>query len=315
MRCDPEMKIFAGSSSRALTERMCAHLDVPAGKNTVIKFSEGNIYVKIEEKVRGKDVYVVQTVGLDPNNEFMELLFWIDALRRACANSVTVIIPYFSYAKADKKDEPRVSIRARVCADCIEAAGADRVVTMDLHSPQIQGFFKKPVDHLYAANIFIEHIKSLNLKNLAVVSPDEGFAKNARYYADKLNAPLCIGNKQRRSHDEKAEIVGLIGDARGKDAVIVDDFTITCGTLVEMAKTLKQNGAENIYVCVSHCLISAKGAEALAQSPIKRLVTTDTVYNPAVQSCEKVTVLSVSELFAKAVKIIHERDSLSTLFE
>ncbi len=314
MRNDSEIKIFAGSASTTFTARMCQYLNVPVGQGKTIRFSEGNTYVKIDEKVRGKDVYVVQTIGLDPNNQFMELLFWIDAFRRSGTNSVTAIIPYFSYAKADKKDEPRVSIRARVCADCLEIAGIDRVVTMDLHSPQIQGFFRQPVDHLYAANIFCDYIRSLQLEDFVIVSPDEGFAKNARYYANMLCVPLAIGNKQRQYHDECAEILGLIGDVRGKTAVIVDDFTISCGTLIEIAKTLQNNGARRILAFTSHELLSPRGIAALNESPIELLVSTDTVDNPAVADCPKIKLITVTELFAKAVKIIHEKDSLSALF-
>jgi ribose-phosphate pyrophosphokinase len=309
------MKIFAGRANVDFTQKICSYLQVPLGKSTVITFSEGNIYVKIEEKVRGKDVYIVQTIGLDPNNEFMELLFWIDAFARSGTNSVTAIIPYFSYAKADKKDEPRVSIRARVCADCLEVVGVDRVVTMDLHSPQIQGFFRKPVDHLYGANIFCDYIQSLSLSDCVVVSPDEGFAKNARYYANRLGLPLAIGNKQRLFHDECAEIIGLIGDVCDKTALIVDDFTISCGTLAEIARTLQRNGAKRILAFVSHALLSQKGIDALMQSPIERLVTTDTVNNPWLGACDKVFVLSVSEMFARAIQIIHEKESLAELFE
>lgn len=313
MRTDPEMKIFPGSASRDFTQKICGKLGVPVGKNTFIKFSEGNIYVKLDEKVRGKDIYIVQTIGLDPNNELMELLFWLDAAKRSGVNSVTAIIPYFSYAKADKKDEPRVSIRARVCADCIETAGVDRVLMMDLHSPQIQGFFKKPVDHLYAAKIFCEHIQQQSYGDYCIVSPDEGFAKNARFYANRLRVPLVIGSKHRASHDEKAEITGLMGDVRGKNAVIVDDFTISCGTLVESARTLKEHGALDVYAYVSHALITQKGADALLNSPLTRLYTTDTIDNPF--PCERITILSVAGMFAEAIRIIHDQESLAALFE
>lgn len=315
MRNDSEIKIFSGSASREFTEKICKYLNISIGANKVITFSEGNVYVKVEEKVRGKDVYIVQTIGLNPNNEFMELLFWVDSFKRSGVNSVTAVIPYFSYAKADKKDEPRVSIRARVCADCLETAGVDRVVTMDLHSAQIQGFFRKPVDHLYAANIFCENIKDMNIKDYVIVSPDEGFAKNARYYSNKLGVPLAIGNKQRLFHDEKAEILGLMGNVENKTAIIVDDFTISCGTLIEIAKILKNNGAIDVYAFVSHAVLSEKGVSSLNNSPISKLFVTDTIYNEAIINCEKITVISVAEMFGKAIKIIHEKDSLSELFE
>ncbi|MCL1848912.1 MAG: ribose-phosphate diphosphokinase [Clostridiales bacterium] len=315
MRNDAQIKIFSGSASYEFTDRICKYLGIESGDGEVIKFSEGNVYVKIGEKVRGMDVYIIQTIGLNPNDEFVELLFWLDAFKRAGVNSVTAIIPYFSYAKADKKDEPRVSIRARVCADCLEVAGVDRVVTMDLHSPQIQGFFRKPVDHLYAANIFCDTIASMGLGEYVIVSPDEGFAKNARYYSNKLGVPLVIGNKQRLAHDEKAEILGIIGDAENKTAVIVDDFTITCGTLCEIASTLKAKGAEEIYAFISHDVLTEQGVEALNASAIKKLYTTDSINNPNIAHCDKVEVLSVTGLFAEAIRIIHEKDSLSELFQ
>jgi len=315
MRNDSQLKIFAGSSSKQLTQKICETLGVPIGKGMVHKFSDGNTYVRIEEKVRGMDVYIVQTIGLDPNNEFMELLFWLDAFKLSGAESVTAIIPYFGYAKADKKDEPRVSIRARVCADCLETSGVDRVVMMDLHSPQIQGFFRKPVDHLYAAKLFCQHITAMGLDNCVIVSPDEGFAKRARYYSNSLMLPLAIGNKQRTSHNEEAEHLGIIGDVSGKTAIIVDDFSISCGTLVETAKVLQEKGAHDIYAFISHAPLSQKGVAALDNSPIRKLFVTDTVDNPHIANSSKIEVISISNLFAQAIKIIHEKDSLSALFE
>ena len=312
---DTELKIFSGSASQDFTKKICNFLNVPIGLGEIITFSEGNTYVKIGEKVRGMDTYIIQTIGLDPNNELVELLFWIDAFKRSAVNSVTAVIPYFGYAKADKKDEPRVSIRARVCADCLEVAGVDRIITMDLHSPQIQGFFRKPVDHLYAANIFCNFIKTMNIENYVIVSPDEGFAKNARYYSNRLGVPLAIGNKRRRQHNEKAEILGVIGDVNNQTAIIVDDFTISCGTLVEIAKALKDKGAKEIYAFVSHALLSKKGVNALNESAIDKLYTTDTVHNPNITNSKNVELISVSDMFAKAIKIIHEKDSLHELFE
>ena len=311
---DSQIKIFSGSASREFTEKICSILNVPIGKSEVITFSEGNTYVKIGEKVRGMDTYIIQTIGLDPNNEFVELLFWLDAFKRSAVNSVTAIVPYFGYAKADKKDEPRVSIRARVCADCLEVAGVDRIVTMDLHSPQIQGFFRKPVDHLYAANIFCNQIKSMDIGSYVIASPDEGFAKNARYYSGKLGVPLVIGNKRRQDHNEKAEIMGVIGDVENETAVIVDDFTISCNTLIEIAKMLKDKGAKKVYAFVSHALLTKAAVEALDNSVIEKLYTTDTVHNPKIIHSKKVGIISVSDLFAKAIKIIHEKESLHELF-
>ncbi len=308
------IRIFAGRSSFGFAEKMCRYLGIEVGQSQAITFSDGNIFVKILEKIRDKDVYIVQTIGMDPNNDFMELLFWVDAFKRSSANSVTAIIPYFGYAKGDKKDEPRVSIRARVCADCLEITGVDRIITMDLHSPQIQGFFKKPVDHLQGMPILCRHIKSKNIEKMTVVSPDSGFAKNARMYANYLGAPVAIGDKTRCNHDEKAEILELIGDVKGRNAVIVDDFTISCGTLIDTARALKEHGAERIYACVTHALLRDKSLKALEESPIEELFITDTVENPETFKHPKVTVLSVAPLFAEAVRIIHNKDSLSQLF-
>jgi ribose-phosphate pyrophosphokinase len=309
-----EIKIFAGSASMDLANRITEILGVELGRAEAFKFSEGNTFVRVMEKVRDKDVYLVQSVGLNPNDDFMELLFWIDAFRRSSAGSITAIMPYFSYAKGDKKDEPRVSIRARVCADCLEAEGVDRIVTMDLHSPQIQGFFMKPVDHLYGMPTLSTHIKSMNIENLIVVSPDAGFAKTARKYADALKTSVAIGDKTRHGHDEKAEILDIIGDVNGKNAMIVDDFTISCGTLVDTAEALKRRGANRVFACVSHALLGEKGIHALMRSPIEQLIITDTVANAGCFSCPKVQVVSIAPLFAQAIKIIHDRESLSSLF-
>ncbi|MEK5164481.1 ribose-phosphate diphosphokinase [Paenibacillus sp. FSL R5-0527] len=309
-----EIKIFSGSANEDFTKNMCRHLGIEPGKSEVMKFSDGNTFVKIHETLRDKDVYIVQTIGMDPNNEFMELLFWIDAFKRASASTVTAIIPYFSYAKGDKKDEPRVSIRARVCADCIEVTGADRVLTMDLHSPQIQGFFKKPVDHLQSMEILCNRLRAMGLKDIVVVSPDTGFAKTARKFASCLNGSVAIGDKTRKDHTEKAEVLDIIGDVEGKTAVLVDDFTISCGTLIDAARVLKSRGAARIVACVTHSLLREDAVLRLEDSPIEKLLVTDTVDNPFISTSSKIEVVSVAEYFANAVKIIHERKSLSDIF-
>lgn len=314
--CDfnTEIKIFSGSANEEFTKNMCSHLEIVPGKSEVMNFSDGNTFVKIHETLRDKDVYIVQTIGMDPNNEFMELLFWIDAFKRASANTVTAIIPYFSYAKGDKKDEPRVSIRARVCADCIEVTGADRVLTMDLHSPQIQGFFKKPVDHLQSMEILCNRIRDMRLNDIVVVSPDSGFAKTARKFASCLNGSVAIGDKTRKDHTEKAEVLDIIGDVEGKTAVLVDDFTISCGTLIDAARVLKNRGAARIVACVTHSLLKEEAVQRLENSPIEKLLVTDTVDNPYHSASSKIEVVSVATYFANAIKIIHERKSLSELF-
>jgi len=294
---------------------MCKYLGSNLGDSEVINFSDGNIFLRIKETVRNKDVYVVQSIGMNPNDEFVEILFWMDALKRASANSVTAIIPYFSYAKGDKKDEPRVSIRARVCAECIELAGADRIVVMDLHSAQVQGFFKKPVDHLLSLPIICEYVKGLDIiDNLCVVSPDAGYAKTARKFADYLRTPVAIGDKIRTGHNEDAKIMNVIGDVKGKNCLIVDDFTVSGGTLVDIAKTLKENGAKRIIAGISHVIVREKGIKNIEDSPIEMVIGTDSVKNPYIAGCEKFVSISVAPLFAEAVLRIHEKESVSPLF-
>jgi ribose-phosphate pyrophosphokinase len=306
--------IFAGSGSRRLTARMCEYLGVEPAKGETLTFSEGNIFVRVLENVRGRSVYVVQSTVFPANDNFMELLFWIDALKRASAEMVTAIIPYFSYAKGDKKDEPRVSIRARVCADAIEAAGVDRVVTMDLHSQQIQGFFRVPVDNLYALPILCDRIKAMGLKNCVIVAPDAGFIKQARKYAAYLGAPIAIADKQRSAHDEKAEILEIIGHVQGMTAIIVDDFTISGRTLVEVSKGLVQRGAQRVVAMVSHGVLAGDSIELLDASPIERLLITDSVENQPVIFSDKIEVISAAPLFGEAIKRIHLRESISEMF-
>ncbi|MBQ9942085.1 MAG: ribose-phosphate diphosphokinase [Christensenellaceae bacterium] len=312
-----DIKIFAGSSGISFAKRMCKYLGAEMGKSEVIHFSDGNIFIRIQETVRDKDVYLVQPIGLDPNNELVEILFWMDAFKRASASTVTAIIPYFGYAKGDKKDEPRVSIRARVCADCIEVTGADRVVTMDLHSPQIQGFFRIPTDHLFSLPVLCEYVKGLDVFNedFIVVSPDAGFAKDARKYADYLGKNVAIGDKTRTGHDEKAHILELIGDVQGKNCMIVDDFTISGGTLVDIANVLKAKGAKRIIACLAHNMLREKGVKKIDESPIEMLISTDTVENPYLLASKKMVTVSVAPLFAESVFRIHERVSVSPLFE
>jgi ribose-phosphate pyrophosphokinase len=308
-----ELLVFGGSGSRRLTAAICRHLGVEPGKGEVIRFSDGNLFVKANQNVRGRHVYVVQSTVFPANDNFMELLFWIDAFKRASAASVTVLMPYFSYAKADKKDEPRVSIRARVCAQAIEAAGAARVVTMDLHTPQIQGFFTLPVDDLYALPLLTEAIGPAD--DLVVVSPDVGFAKQARKYATRLGAPLAIADKERVDHSEAARVIDLIGEVEGRDAVIVDDFTITAGTLVEVAEAVIDRGARSVRAAVTHGVFTGKSMHRLDASPISRLYVTDTVENQPVTLSDKVETVSVAPLFAEAIGRIHRRESISVLFE
>ncbi|MBI3463806.1 MAG: ribose-phosphate pyrophosphokinase [Planctomycetes bacterium] len=309
-----ELKVFAGSASRGLGTRIAQELGIRLADSETITFSEGNVFVRVLENVRGRDVFVVQGTSYPVNDNFMELLFWIDAAKRASAAQVTAVIPFFSYAKGDKKDEPRVSIRARVCADCLEAAGADRVLTMDLHSPQIQGFFRIPVDHLYAMPVICDYFRARRIADLVVASPDIGFGRQAYKYAEMLRAPVAIGNKQRVGHQEEVEIVNVIGDVAGKNVLIVDDFTISGGTLIEMALAVKERGARDVYAAVSHGVLSRGAAAKIAASPITEMVMTDTIEYRFEPLPANVKVISVVPLFAEAIRSIHERTSISRLF-
>jgi ribose-phosphate pyrophosphokinase len=311
---DEDFMLLAGSASRRLAHEIAAALDRPLAASETLRFSEGNLFVRVLDNVRGQDVFLIQGTAFPANDNFMELLFWIDALKRASAASVTAVIPYFSYAKGDKKDEPRVSIRARVCADAIEAAGADRVVTLDLHAPQVQGFFKIPVDDLYAMPVLCDAIAAKQLADLVVVAPDAGFAKKARQWADRLRAPLAIAEKRRVDHSESAEIVELIGPVAGRTALIVDDFTISMGTLADAARVLTEHGAKAVYATVSHGLLAGSAIERLEQSPIERLFMTDSVERPQATLSSKIEVVPIAGLFAEAIRRIANRESISDLF-
>ena len=309
-----DMVIFGGSGSPKLTLKICEYLHVRPGAGEVLRFSEGTLFVRVKENVRGRQVYIVQSTVYPANDNFMELLFWIDAFKRASAESVTVVMPYFSYAKGDKKDEPRVSIRARVCADAIEAAGADRVVTLDLHAPQIQGFFRIPVDALYALPVLCDDIIRKQLSDLVVVSPDTGFAKQARKYASYLGTSIAIADKERKGHDERAEVLEIIGDVAGKTALIVDDFTISAGTLADAADKLVERGAKAVYAAVSHGVFSEGSMQRIERSAIQHLLVTDSIENQPVTFSDKIEVVSVAPLFGEAIRRIHNRESISVLF-
>jgi ribose-phosphate pyrophosphokinase len=307
--------LLAGSANPRLARAIAAYLDHPLCVGETHRFSEGNLFVRVPENVRERDVFLVQGTAFPANDNLVELLFWIDALKRASAASVTVVMPYFSYAKGDKKDEPRVSIRARVCADCIEAAGADRVLTMDLHAPQVQGFFRVPVDDLYALPVLCEAVQAKSLPDLVVVSPDAGFAKKAKLYARRLGAPLAIADKERADHSETANVVDLIGEVEGRTALLVDDFTISAGTLVDAARVLKEKGAASVYAAVSHGLLTTKALERLDGSEIERLFMTDSVETQPVEVPERIEVVSVAGLFGEAIRRIARRESISVLFQ
>jgi ribose-phosphate pyrophosphokinase len=309
-----DLKVFSGSANPLLARAICSNLGVEVAPGETIRFSEGNTFVRVQDNVRGRDVFIVQGISFPVNDNFVELLFWIDAFKRASASQVTAVIPFFSYAKGDKKDEPRVSIRARVCADALEAAGVDRVLAMDLHSPQIQGFFGRPVDHLYALPVLCEYFLKKKIPDLVVASADVGFGKQASKYADALGAPIVIGNKERTDHSEQARIWSVIGDVRGKNVLIVDDIVFTGGSLLAMATAVKEAGARDVYAAASHGVLSKGAAAKFAASEIKELAITDTVEHRFDALPGKVKIVSVAPLFAEAIRSIHERTSISRLF-
>ena len=309
-----EFMVFAGGGSQRFTAEVCRYLDTPVRASETQKFSDGNTFVRVLENVRGRHVYIVQSTIHSTNDRFMELLFWIDAFKRASAASITAVIPYFSYGKGDKKDEPRVSIRARVCADAIEMVGADRVVTMDLHAAQIQGFFRVPVDNLYGHPTLCERLRELTDGNTVVVAPDTGFAYEARAYANYLQTSVAIGDKQRISHDEKAEILDVIGNVAGKTAIVVDDFVISGGTLIRVSEILVERGATRVLACVTHGVFAPGTMAGLDASPIEKMLVTDTIENQPERLSPKIEVVSVASCFGEAIRRIGRRESISAMF-
>ncbi|MGI6239621.1 MAG: ribose-phosphate diphosphokinase [Christensenellales bacterium] len=308
------ISIFAGSGGQVFAERMCRYMGRKVGSSEVITFSEGNTFVRVNESVRDRDVFLVQPIGVNANNEFVEILFWMDAFKRANAADVTLVMPYFGYAKGDKKDEPRVSIRARVCAECMELAGADRFVTMDLHAQQIQGFFKNPMDHLYGMPMLAGIINRLQLDNMVIVSPDIGYAKQARKFSSVLDLPIAIGDKERYDHTESSELLGIYGDVSGKNALIVDDLTISGGTLCNLATALKARGAKRVFAMLSHNAISERGVQMINASPIETLFATDTVDNPNIIGQPKFKTISVAPMFAETIMRFYNYESINTMF-
>ncbi len=307
------MKIFSGNANRPLAESLCKSIGRDLGKCTVSSFPDGETFVKIEENVRGEDVFVVQPTSPPSNHHLMELFIMIDALRRSSANRITAVIPFYGYARQDRKDQPRVPITAKLIANLVVAAGANRVLTMDLHAQQIQGFFDIPVDHLYAAPVMYQYIKSKNIPNLVVVSPDVGGLKMAYAYSQFLEASIAIVAKRRKSPTE-IESMALIGEVRGKNVLMVDDLTETCGTLTAAADLLKKKGAKKIIACVSHAILGELGIQRLKKSCIDELITTDTVQRPAIDGV-KITTLTVAGLLGEAIERIHSNSSVTSLFE
>jgi len=309
-----ELSIFTGSAHPKLAQAICRILKIPLGDALVTRFSEGEIRVKINDNVRGKDVFLVQPTASPPNESMMELLIMIDALRRASARRITAVLPYFGYARQDRKDQPRVPITAKLVANLITTAGADRVLTMDLHAGQIQGFFDIPLDHLFAVNVFVEYIEKLKTKDLVIVSPDVGGIKMARAYAKRLSAGLAIVDKRRIS-PEKAEVMHILGEVKGKNAVIVDDLIATGGSLIEAAEALRDSGAKKIYAAVTHPVLSGSAVKKVDRSSLEKLLVTDTIPSQNHKNHPKIVVLSVAPLLAEAIKRIHNEESVSSLFD
>jgi len=309
-----ELAILTGNANPALAQAICRALKVPLGDSTVSRFSEGEIQVKINDNVRGKDVFVVQPTCPPTNDTLMELLIMIDALKRASARRITAVIPYYGYARQDRKDQPRVPITAKLVADLITTAGTDRVLTMDLHAGQIQGFFDIPLDHLYAITVFEQHIRRRRLKPLVVVSPDVGGIKMARAYAKRLEAGLAIVDK-RRSTPESTEVMHILGEVKGKTCLLVDDLIATGSSLVEAAEALRHAGALAVYACVTHPVLSGPARSRIAASCLTELMVTDTIPLRAENQHAKITVLSVAPLLSEAIRRIHYEESISVLFD
>jgi ribose-phosphate pyrophosphokinase len=306
------MMIFSGSSNPVLAGRIAQYLKTPLGEVEISRFPDGELFVKVKESIRGHDVFVVQSTCKPPNENLMELLIMIDAMKRASAARITAVLPFYGYARQDRKDQPRVPITAKLVANLLVAAGANRVLTMDLHAQQIQGFFDIPVDHLYSAPVLAKYLREKNLKNPIVVSPDTGGVKAAYAYSRMLECGLAIVAKQRKNAKE-VEAFTLVGDVTGCTAIMVDDLTTTAGTLCSASKILKDNGANDVYAAVCHATVTEMGIERLKKSPIKELIVTDTV--PMIDSQGfPVTVLSVAELLGEAILRIHENQSVNSLF-
>jgi ribose-phosphate pyrophosphokinase len=307
------VKILSGTSNPALSKAICDYIGIDLGKASVSAFPDGETFVKIEENVRGQDVYVIQSTCPPTNHNLMELFIMIDALRRASALRITAVMPFYGYARQDRKDQPRVPITAKLVANLLVASGANRILTMDLHAQQIQGFFDIPVDHLYAAPVMYKYLKKMRLRDLVVVSPDVGGLKMAHAFSQVLGVGLAIVAKRRKSPTE-TEAMTVIGEITGKNVLLVDDLTETAGTLTAAAELLKRMGAKKILACVSHAILNDLGIERLRKSAIDEVITTDSVPHPAIDGV-KLVVLSVADLLGEAIKRIHSNSSVTSLFE
>src|SRR5579872_3760112 len=313
-RVDDKFKIFSGSANEALADDVCAFLGMNRGLALVTRFSDGEAYVQIQENVRGADVFVMQPTCRPVDEHLMELLVMIDALKRASARRITAVIPYYGYSRQDRKDKPRAPITAKLVADVLTTAGADRALIIDPHAPQIQGFFNIPVDHLFASPVLVDHFRKLNLPNLTVVSPDAGGVERARFFAKKVDAALAIVDK-RRVEMNVAEVMHVIGDVHGRTCLIIDDLIDTAGTLVKTATALMENGATEVYACSSHAVLSYPAVDNIAKSVIREVVVTNTI--PLTEEAKrepKIRVLSIAGLIGRAIQANHEETSVSKLF-
>lgn len=310
-----KLKIFSGNSNRRLAEAICEHLGISLGEADISRFSDGEVFVEIKENVRGVDVFVIQSTSPPTNDHLMELLIVIDALRRASAGRITAVLPYYGYARQDRKVAPRTPISAKLVANLLTASGADRILTLDLHAGQIQGFFDIPVDNLYAASVLVPYLGQRSTNSLVVVSPDAGGVERARAYAKRLDASLAIIDK-RREAPNVAEAMNIIGEVEGMNAVIVDDMVDTAGTLTEAAHALQKKGAKEVYGCCTHPVLSGKAVESLSSSTITELVVTDTIplSDQAKRLGKRIHVLSVAALLGEAIRRINQGESVSSLF-
>ncbi|HBY64415.1 MAG TPA: phosphoribosylpyrophosphate synthetase [Solibacterales bacterium] len=308
------LKVLTGTANPALADEICYHLGCELAQAKVTVFSDGEIHLQIEENVRGADVFVTQPTSNPADRHIMEVLFMIDALKRASADRITAVLPYYGYARQDRKDRPRVPISAKLVASLFETAGADRVLALDLHAAQIQGFFDIPVDHLFATPVFIDYIRAQQIEDLVIVSPDAGGVERARAFAKRLDAPLAIIDK-RREQVNVAEIMHIIGDVEGKHCLMVDDLIDTAGTLVKGAEALRQAGAQSVRACATHAVLSGPAVERIASSELEEVVLTNSIpLRKEAEACSRIRSLSVAPLLARAIQSIHEETSVSTLF-
>jgi ribose-phosphate pyrophosphokinase len=309
-----DLKLFSGSAHPQLTKEIADFLGIPIGQARLRRFPDSEVSFQIDENIRGADVFIVQPTSNPVDMHLMELMVMIDAFRRSSAARITAVIPYYGYARQDRKDKPRVPISAKLVANLLSAAGTNRVLTMDLHKAQIQGFFDIPVDHLFAAPAFIEYCSRLNYPDLTIVSPDAGGAERARAYAKRLDAELAIVDK-RRTEDGTAEVMNVIGDVSGRTCILQDDIIDTAGTIQKAATALKENGAERVLACAVHGVLSGPAIERIERSPLDQLIVTNSIpLSPAAQQCKKIVVLSVARLLGQAIRNIHEETSVSSLF-